>query len=171
MKTLFLLLLSCLLSISLSRSSNAVMYKWVDEKGVLHFGDTPPANRKTAIESLPTRPQDDVDIAPTMPEKARQLKKAEGKSQIHAKKSALCQNLAVDLYTTSWCSYCQKAREFFNGQGIAFVDYDIEADEDAAQRKRELDGLPGVPFAMVNGQPIHGFSPSAYKQALTQCSD
>jgi glutaredoxin len=170
MKTLILLLLFCLGSVSLPGNSDAELYKWVDEKGVLHFGDTPPANGKTTVEALPTRPQDDVDIVPTIPE-PRQPKKATRQPQTHAKKSALCENSEVELYTTSWCSYCQKAREFFDERGVVFIEYDIETDQDAAQQKQELDGLPGVPFALINGQPVHGFLPSAYEKALTQCPD
>ena len=44
--------------------------------------------------------------------------------------------------------------------------YDIEKDKQAARRKNRLTGESGVPFAMINGQPVHGFSPGAYERAL-----
>ena len=29
----------------------------------------------------------------------------------------------VELYTTSWCPYCKKARDFFRSRGISFTEY------------------------------------------------
>ena len=72
----------------------------------------------------------------------------------------------VELYTTSWCGYCQKARMFFRERGIKFIEYDIEKDPKAAYRKRQLDSGRGVPFAIINGQKISGYSAAVYTQAL-----
>ena len=73
----------------------------------------------------------------------------------------------VELYTTSWCPYCKKAANFFRSRGIPFKEYDIEKDKAAARRKKQLDKKgSGVPFAMINGKPIHGFSEAAYENAL-----
>jgi len=46
--------------------------------------------------------------------------------------------------------------------------YDIEEDEAAAKRKSELDSGRGVPFAVINGVKISGWSKSAYEAALNQ---
>lgn len=73
----------------------------------------------------------------------------------------------VELYSTSWCTYCQKARQFFRERGISFTEYDIEKDPDAAYRKQQLDSAGrGVPFAVINGHRIHGYSEPLYLQAL-----
>ncbi len=72
----------------------------------------------------------------------------------------------VELYTTSWCPYCKKAVNFFRSRGIPFTEYDIEKDRAAARRKQKLDSRPGVPFAVINGQMVHGFSERLYLQAL-----
>lgn len=72
----------------------------------------------------------------------------------------------VELYTTSWCPYCQKARDFFRSRGIPFTEYDIEKDKAAAARKNRLDKKRGVPFVVINGRGIHGWSAAAYEQAL-----
>jgi hypothetical protein len=53
-----------------------------------------------------------------------------------------------------------------SSRGIPFTAYDIEKDAWAARRKGELDTRGGVPFAVINGQKIHGFSPEAYERAL-----
>jgi glutaredoxin len=74
----------------------------------------------------------------------------------------------VELYVTSWCPYCVKAENFFRAQGIPFTVYDVERDSAAARRKDELDTRRGVPFAIINGQKIHGYSESAYREALAK---
>ena len=73
----------------------------------------------------------------------------------------------VELYVTSWCPYCKKAENFFRSRGISFTSYDIEKDQQAAARKNQLDQKgEGVPFAVINGYAIHGFSPEMYAEAL-----
>ncbi len=72
----------------------------------------------------------------------------------------------VELFVTSWCPYCKKAKAFFRSKGIAFIAYDIEKNKKAAIRKRKLDQRQGVPFAIINGKYIHGYSPQAYEFAL-----
>jgi glutaredoxin len=74
----------------------------------------------------------------------------------------------VELYVTSWCPYCRQATDFFRSRGIRYVLYDIERDHSAARRKKELDPRKGVPFAVINGAKIHGFSEKAYLKALNQ---
>ncbi|MFA5514880.1 MAG: glutaredoxin family protein [Desulfuromonadales bacterium] len=72
----------------------------------------------------------------------------------------------VEIYTTSWCPYCVKAVKFLRANNIPFVEYDVEKDQQAARRQRELAGRGGVPFAIVNGQKIHGWSEQEYRRAL-----
>jgi glutaredoxin len=79
---------------------------------------------------------------------------------------ALQDNPKVELFITNWCPYCKKAENFFQSRGISYVAYDIEKDKTAAQRKSQLDTRSGVPFAIINGQPVHGFSEQAYLNAL-----
>ncbi len=72
----------------------------------------------------------------------------------------------VELYITSWCPYSKQAVNFFQSRGIPFVSYDIEKDQSAARRKDQLDSKKGVPFAIVNGQKIHGYLEKAYQSAI-----
>lgn len=72
----------------------------------------------------------------------------------------------VELYITSWCPYCKKAVNFFQSRGITFAAYDIEKDENAARRKKQLDSRNGVPLAVIDGQKIHGYSDESYMRAL-----
>jgi glutaredoxin len=72
----------------------------------------------------------------------------------------------VEIFTTSWCPYCVKAVKFLRDNNISFVEYDIEKDERAARRLQQLAGRGGVPFAIIDGKSISGWSEQAYKQAL-----
>ncbi|MGH7965835.1 MAG: glutaredoxin domain-containing protein [Candidatus Binatia bacterium] len=76
------------------------------------------------------------------------------------------QGAEVELYITSWCGYCRKAREFLQSQGISFIEYDIEKDPGAAERKQEIAAGAGIPVAVINGQIVRGFSKAAYEKAL-----
>ena len=82
-----------------------------------------------------------------------------------------------ELYTASGCHYCKNAREFFNRRGSSFSEYDIEVNAGAAVCKLEIDGRPGAPSALVNGQAMHGFlptdecgSPLICKQLILHCA-
>ncbi|MBU1565515.1 MAG: DUF4124 domain-containing protein [Proteobacteria bacterium] len=72
----------------------------------------------------------------------------------------------VEIYVTSSCPYCKQARQFFESRGISYKAYDIEKDEQAAARKKKLGSEKGVPFAIINGTAIHGYSPQRYTSAL-----
>ncbi len=95
------------------------------------------------------------------PPQPHQVKKYLTSGETRQKKQA-----RVDLYVTSWCPYCHKAKAFFEARNVAVNVYDIEKDSKAAARKRKLDPQRGVPFAVVNGKGIHGYAPDLYLQAL-----
>ena len=74
----------------------------------------------------------------------------------------------VEIYETSWCGYCKKAINFFRSRGIEPVVYDIEKDRQAARRMSSMTNMRAVPYVVINGQGIHGYSEQAYAQALEQ---
>ncbi len=137
----------------------ADFYTWEDEKGNVHITDYPPPAKQG--KKIKVRKDEDIPkdfcIRPAKEQTAKQSDKD---------KVAQSENNEVILYTTSWCPYCTKARDFFASRNISFTEYDIERDKEAARRKKELDPRGGVPFAIINGKEIHGYSESAYKNAL-----
>ena len=74
--------------------------------------------------------------------------------------------LSVELYVTSICQYCQKARVFFQSRGIKFIEYNIDEDRKAAERLSSLTESDSFPFAVINGHHIKGYSASDYVRAL-----
>ena len=153
--------------------SLADMYKWIDENGISHFSDAPPDDTgHSGIETLPayTTPENNgypQDNHSTENESMDNSLNPADTAQIYP--SAITPK--VELYTTSWCPWCKKAKAFFRSRGIAFIEYDIEKDKEAARRKARLDRQQGVPFAVINGKGVNGYNETAYINALKQSND
>lgn len=69
----------------------------------------------------------------------------------------------VVMYATSWCGYCQQARNYFHQQGIPFTEYDTERDAEAKRRFRALRG-GGVPLIFVGKRRMAGWSASGFNK-------
>lgn len=48
--------------------------------------------------------------------------------------------MAVTMYTTVWCGYCQRLKAQMTREGIEFVEVDIEHDPDAAAFVESVNG-------------------------------
>jgi glutaredoxin len=148
------------------------IYKWVDKNGVAHFGDVPPQDAGTTskIESVPAAPRKDPasEVTPAEEAKPQTMKRSAKQLPPQEESAPMVTDVHVEMFMTSWCGYCKKAREFFRARGIPLTEYDIEADAAAAQRKQEIYASPGVPLVVINGKPIQGFAPQAYEQALQE---
>lgn len=145
----------------------AKIYTWVDQDGVTHISDKPPTPDRNA-ENLET-----TDYPAPSPDSAnRQLVtkpisiKVPQETKYNKSKDKLNHSHDVETYTTSWCPYCKQAIAFLRSNRISFRQYDVEKDRKAAARMRALGGTRGVPFAIIDGKKIGGFSLNAYKQAL-----
>jgi glutaredoxin len=53
-------------------------------------------------------------------------------------------------------------------KGVDFKLYDIEKDPEAARRKQQLDPGRAVPFAIINGIKVRGWSRQIYETALEE---
>ncbi len=158
----------CFFTLLLPQISEGEMYKWTDKYGAVHFSDLPP-QEPLAPQKVQTIPQDNRNTkmniipAPRIEErKEKDNDSASMKGPIETKA-----NPKVELYITSWCTYCKKAINFFQSRGIPFTTYNIEKDAAAARRKKQLTNRTGVPFAVINGQGIYGYSELRYKAALS----
>ncbi|HEV2301578.1 MAG TPA: glutaredoxin 3 [Stellaceae bacterium] len=63
----------------------------------------------------------------------------------------------VEMYTTSWCPYCMRARALLRNKGVDFSDIDVEEEPG---RRREMvaraGGRTSVPQIFINGEHIGG---------------
>lgn len=64
----------------------------------------------------------------------------------------------VILYATSWCGYCQKARELLEENHIPYVEYDIEKSAEGNTQYQTLGGR-GIPVLLINGEVVKGYNP------------
>jgi glutaredoxin len=161
---------ACLLvviSLVTHQLATAELYRWVDENGVVHFDETRPENVESAVkvEPIPTNKDGDQNIQgpDTAARKSNASSETKPDRNVEPKEKPLPE---AELYVTSWCRYCKMAASFLRSKGVPFTLYDIEKDKEAAVRKIQLDPSPGVPFAVINGFRIHGFSVKAYEKAL-----
>jgi len=152
----------------------ADVYTWVDKEGTVHFQDDPPATGKRA-KKLPSLPVQQLRAEPlpveTAPTQDKGVRKRAPPAQMSGSERPLVKPKPfpnVELYTTSWCPWCKKAREYFNSRGIKFTAYDIEKDAGALERKVGIDGDKHVPTAIIGGKVVKGYSPSEYQAALEQ---
>lgn len=146
-------------------------YKWVDEKGVVHFQDYKPGNVKPSeVETLSDEELEFSNYADSdKGDEKKSYYRTSGSDESHSegtKKRRYSQNQKVELYVTSWCGWCKKAKAFFVSRGISYEAYDIEKDKEAALRHKKLNRRGGVPVAVINGKKILGYSEAAYESAL-----
>ena len=152
--------------------SSAEIYKWVDENGITHYSDSPtediPAPDVTESDEIQTAAPAPADTPPS-PDETRKITLDSDFFNLldETQEEEVAVNTpTVEIYETSWCVYCKKAKDFFRSRGIDFATYDIEKDPQAARRMRSFTKRRAVPFVVINGQGISGYSVAAYEQAL-----
>ena len=169
-------------------TTSAEIYKWVDEQGVIHFSDsgpqdTPQSNDDEDVSATDPEPQDNI------PSKEKEVSSADPENQDNipsktdnqkvglppnffdildesSEEAEATEEKTVEIYVTSWCGYCNAAKNFFRRRGIEFTVYDIEKDRDAARRMMAMTTQRAVPFVVINGHGIQGYSEQAYELAL-----
>lgn len=77
---------------------------------------------------------------------------------------------SVVLYSTSWCGYCAKTRQFFERNNINYVEYDVEKSA-AAKRQYDYLGGKGVPLVLVGQKLVQGYNPSLLAQYLDEAAE
>jgi glutaredoxin 3 len=72
----------------------------------------------------------------------------------------------VVMYTTQWCPYCKKAREFLTLNNITFDERDIEnGSEETKSLYRSLE-KEGIPQIIIGNKIFSGFNRAALEQEL-----
>ncbi|HEY1535094.1 MAG TPA: glutaredoxin family protein, partial [Polyangiaceae bacterium] len=73
----------------------------------------------------------------------------------------------VLMFSTTWCPHCNRARQFFQANGLRVVDRDVDSDASAnAELKRRI-GRSAIPLIEIDGQQLPpGFSEQATLQAV-----
>ena len=63
----------------------------------------------------------------------------------------------VLVFSTSTCSFCNMAKNYFRQKGIKFTDIDVSRDQAAARDMVRRSGQMGVPVIDIGGKIIVGF--------------
>ncbi len=179
MKNSSIVLIQLFLTLGMTASSIAEIYHWVDKAGVSHASDQPPKTadvvgevKKMETSNLPSVPALQKKSTPSASSASSKDSPTPSSPEVNqnsasnSTKEQVNKNAQVELYVTSWCPYCVQARQFLRSLGVSFKEYDIERDRDAAARKARLGAGSGVPFAVINGKKIQGYSEAAYRAAL-----
>jgi len=153
-------LIVCLLALALLlpvSSGGGELYKWVDDKGNIHYGDKPP--KKVELEKITgvISSFTSVNVEPFTynPSLVTSGAKSKGKPVI--------------MYSTSWCGYCKKARKHFERNNIPYKEHDIEKSKKAAKEYKRLNGR-GVPVILIGKRRMNGFSASTFDKIYYQKS-
>jgi len=71
----------------------------------------------------------------------------------------------VVMYATEKCGYCVKARAYFENEGVAYVERDINKDSAARRDFKALQGH-GTPLIYVGYRRVNGFNQKVLDDAL-----
>ncbi|MBN1647348.1 MAG: NrdH-redoxin [Spirochaetales bacterium] len=74
--------------------------------------------------------------------------------------------MAVKIYSTPSCVYCNMAKDYFRKNNISFTDYNVAGDRMKAEEMSRKSGQMGVPVIDINGKIIIGFNRDAVEKAL-----
>lgn len=65
----------------------------------------------------------------------------------------------IVMFSTSWCTVCQTAREFLGANGLSYSERDIDRDDNAREELKRRTGKTSIPTLEVDGQLLTpGFS-------------
>jgi len=64
----------------------------------------------------------------------------------------------VEVYTTSYCPYCTRAKSLLKSKGVAFEEIDVSGDDALREKMIEMSGgRRTVPEIFINGKIIGGY--------------
>ncbi|HRD65977.1 MAG TPA: glutaredoxin family protein [Candidatus Competibacter sp.] len=152
MKTLKFLILSFVPLLALA----GTLYKSVGPDGRIIYSDRPPTDGRVE-KKMDYAP----DPASPLPAYVLRFKEELEKRLRQRASETPPSGSAVQLFTTSWCGFCRKAKAYLAKKQIAYTEYDVETPEGMEALVR-AGGGQGVPILFWRGKKIHGFSELGY---------
>lgn len=141
------------------------LFRWTDERGVVHFVDeeerVPERHRARArIRSLPLLTvyhgqysrlrQGAGDVAPAEP-----------------RPPAAGAGARAVVYSAAWCGACQKTKAWLAQQGVQVEERDIDKDPKALGELVAIAGKdPAIPVTVIGKKAVGGFDPAELRRAL-----
>lgn len=118
----------------------ADFYRWVDEKGGVHYSDMPPPTNVRRLERVGTPRFSGADAAKSGP--------------------------PVILYTGNCGPTCEQAAEFLGKRGMPFTERNVSRDREAAAQLKKRTGGIEVPVLFVGETMQRGYSPTLWDKML-----
>ena len=132
-------------ALSFALGAHAQVYRWLDEKGRLHAGDTPPPSARE-VEKVRVAPTPTEPVEPYALQLARK-------------------NNPVTLYSTPNCPLCDRARELLKARGVPFSEKSVVTDQQVEELERVV-GRNALPSLVVGTKIQDGFAESLYEAML-----
>ncbi len=63
-------------------------------------------------------------------------------------------SVKIEIYTTTYCAYCQRAKELLRIKGMNFTEYDITDDRLKAAEMLQRSQMQTIPGIFINNTPI-----------------
>ena len=64
----------------------------------------------------------------------------------------------IQMYTTSWCGYCVRAKALLESRHLPYEEINLDDDPAFRQTIQDLTGGWTVPQILIDGQPIGGYT-------------
>ena len=70
--------------------------------------------------------------------------------------------MKIEIYTLSYCPYCNAAKDFFDSRDIKYTEYKIEGDEEEEfkklRKKFDIKGEVTAPQIIIDNKRIGGYT-------------
>ena len=124
---------------TLHTSDAATLYRWVDDKGVVHVSENLPEGK--------------MDVAQTV------VGEETGKgTKDEEKKNFRVRPGEVTIYTTPTCPWCHRTKAWMRDKKIRYKEVDITTDKKGLEEMVRISGQTGVPVIVVGDEIIVGFN-------------
>ncbi len=72
----------------------------------------------------------------------------------------------VIIYSTEFCPWCRRTKEFFKEHEIKYKDIDVGKDAKKAMEMIKKSGQQGVPVIEIDGEIVVGFNETKLRELL-----
>lgn len=72
----------------------------------------------------------------------------------------------VTMYTTPWCGWCKRTKEYFRQHYVVYTEKDVTSDTAAREEMLQKSQQMSVPMVDINGTIVVGFDQQRLAQLL-----
>jgi glutaredoxin len=72
----------------------------------------------------------------------------------------------VEIFSTENCHFCHMAKDWFNDNGVQYVDHNVGVNVEERKRAMEISGQMGVPVILIGDDVVIGFNEAKLRELL-----